>query len=108
MVRPNVTGDENSEVQHEALGRVVGCRNHLEAWPVGLTALDSRGEWILIALQAGGTGCDAPRKGCSGVEPSAIVRRYLPDDERRTWLEARGGRVRLTYRPYDWRLNAVV
>jgi Protein of unknown function, DUF547 len=36
----------------------------------------------------------------------AILRRYLPDDERRRWLEAQGGRVRLKYRPYDWRLNA--
>lgn len=36
----------------------------------------------------------------------SILCRYLPDDERRRWLEARGGRVRLTYRPYDWRLNA--
>jgi uncharacterized protein DUF547 len=35
----------------------------------------------------------------------SIVRRYLPDDERRRWLAARGGRVRVTYRPYDWRLN---
>ena len=36
----------------------------------------------------------------------SIVRRYLPDDERRKWLEAQSGRVLLTYRPYDWRLNA--
>ena len=36
----------------------------------------------------------------------ALLRRYLPDDERRRSLDARGWRVRLTYRPYDWRLNA--
>lgn len=38
----------------------------------------------------------------------ALVRRYLPDDERRRGLEARGWRARLAYRPYDWRLNAAV
>jgi hypothetical protein len=36
----------------------------------------------------------------------AVLRRYLPDDERRHALDARGWRTRLTYRPYDWRLNA--
>ncbi len=36
----------------------------------------------------------------------SILHQYLPDDERRRWLEAQGERVRLTYRPYDWRLNA--
>ena len=36
----------------------------------------------------------------------SILRRYLPADERRRWLEAQGGRARLTYRRYDWGLNA--
>jgi len=36
----------------------------------------------------------------------AVLRQYLPDDERRAWLVAQGEGVRLTYRPYDWRLNA--
>jgi hypothetical protein len=34
-----------------------------------------------------------------------ILRRYLPDDDRRKWLQAHEGRVRLAYRPYDWGLN---
>lgn len=37
----------------------------------------------------------------------AVLRQYLPADERRAWLIAQGGGVRLTYRPYDWRLNAL-
>jgi len=37
----------------------------------------------------------------------AVLRQYLPDDERHAWLIAQGDRVRLTYRPYDWRLNAL-
>jgi hypothetical protein len=36
----------------------------------------------------------------------AVLRQYLPDDERRAWLVAHGGGIRLTYRPYDWSLNA--
>jgi len=36
------------------------------------------------------------------------LRRYLPDDDRRQWLQAHEGRVRLVYRPYDWGLNAAV
>jgi hypothetical protein len=35
-----------------------------------------------------------------------ILRRYLPDDDRRKWLQAHEGRVRLAYRAYDWGLNA--
>ncbi len=37
----------------------------------------------------------------------AVLRQYLPDGERRAWLAAQGGGIRLTYRPYDWRLNAL-
>jgi Protein of unknown function, DUF547 len=37
----------------------------------------------------------------------AILRQYLPDDARAVWLAAQGDRVRLTYRPYDWHLNAL-
>ncbi len=37
----------------------------------------------------------------------AFLRQHLPDDERRAWLAAQRGGVRLTYRPYDWRLNAL-
>lgn len=36
----------------------------------------------------------------------AVLRQYLTDDERRAWLVAQGDQVRLTHRPYDWRLNA--
>ncbi len=35
----------------------------------------------------------------------AFLLHYLPDDERRSWLEARGSRVRFGYHRYDWRLN---
>lgn len=37
----------------------------------------------------------------------AVLRQYLPDDTRRAWLVAQREGVRLTYRPYDWRLNAL-
>jgi hypothetical protein len=30
---------------------------------------------------------------------------YLPSDERRVWLSAQQATVRLSYKPYDWRLN---
>lgn len=40
--------------------------------------------------------------GRAGVE--ATLRRYLPEDERRSVLES--GRPRLRYAEYDWRLNA--
>lgn len=31
---------------------------------------------------------------------------YLPEDEKRQWLAAQAGKVRLSYRAYDWGLNA--
>lgn len=37
----------------------------------------------------------------------AFLLHYLPDDERRSWLEARGSRVRFGYRRNDWRLNVL-
>lgn len=37
----------------------------------------------------------------------AFLLHYLPDDERRSWLEARGSRVRFRYHRYDWRLNVL-
>jgi hypothetical protein len=37
----------------------------------------------------------------------ALLRRTLPDDERRAWL-AQAQRGRLAYRDYDWRLNSAV
>ena len=37
-----------------------------------------------------------------------ILRRYLPDDDRRKWLQGHEGRVRLAYRRYDWGLNAAI
>ena len=37
----------------------------------------------------------------------AFLLHYLPDDERRSWLEARGSRVRFEYHRYDWRLNVL-
>lgn len=35
----------------------------------------------------------------------AFLREYLPDDERRTWLEAQGPTGHLYYLPYNWSLN---
>jgi len=35
----------------------------------------------------------------------AFLLHYLPDDERRSWLEGQGSRVRFGYHRYDWRLN---
>ena len=37
----------------------------------------------------------------------AFLLHYLPDDERRSWLEAQGSRVRFGYHRYDWRLNVL-
>jgi hypothetical protein len=36
----------------------------------------------------------------------ATLRRYLPDDDRRQWLQLHEGRARLAYRHYDWGLDA--
>jgi hypothetical protein len=38
----------------------------------------------------------------------ALLRRYLPDDERRQWLQAHERQMRFVYRPYDWGLNAAI
>jgi N-formylglutamate amidohydrolase len=34
-----------------------------------------------------------------------FVARYLYDEETAAWLRDHVSRLRLTYRPYDWRLN---
>ena len=41
--------------------------------------------------------------GATGVY--AFLRKYLPDDERRAWLETRAPTGNLYYLPYNWSLN---
>ena len=36
----------------------------------------------------------------------AFLMHYLPNDERRAWLELQGSRARLRYQRFDWSLNA--
>jgi len=48
--------------------------------------------------------CAGDFGGREGVR--AFLVRYLPEDERREWLRGNGGRTRIAYRSYDWRLNA--
>lgn len=44
-----------------------------------------------------------------GGRPGAIafLLHYLPNDDRRAWLEARGPRARFAYHRYDWSLNVL-
>ncbi len=37
----------------------------------------------------------------------AFLLHYLPEDDRRMWLEAQGPRAHLGYHPYDWSLNVL-